>query len=32
MSADLPQSISIIRYFAGWADKLTGQTIEVSVG
>jgi aldehyde dehydrogenase (NAD+) len=25
---DLPMTISIIRYFAGWADKLTGQTIE----
>ena len=22
-------SISVIKYFAGWADKVTGQTIEV---
>ncbi|KAF8314876.1 NAD-aldehyde dehydrogenase [Cantharellus anzutake] len=26
---DLPDSIACIRYYAGWADKIFGQTIEV---
>jgi len=30
LSADLPLCIDIIRYFAGWADKITGQTIETN--
>ncbi|TFK33767.1 Aldehyde/histidinol dehydrogenase [Crucibulum laeve] len=25
---DLPFSIEVVKYFAGWADKITGQTIE----
>jgi len=27
-AADLPGAISCIKYFAGWADKITGSTIE----
>jgi aldehyde dehydrogenase (NAD+) len=27
-SADLPLSISVIKHYAGWADKHFGQTIE----
>ena len=29
-NADIPLSIECIRYFAGWADKITGNVIEVS--
>jgi aldehyde dehydrogenase (NAD+) len=29
-AVDVNFSISVIKYFAGWADKVTGQTIEVS--
>ncbi len=29
MAADLPLVISTFRYFAGWADKVTGETIPV---
>ena len=28
---DLPMLMSVIRYFAGWADKNHGQTIEVFI-
>ncbi len=28
---DLPQVIDVIRYYAGWADKVLGETIPVSV-
>lgn len=28
-NADLPTAISCIRYYAGWADKISGQVIEV---
>ncbi len=28
LRVDLPQSIACFRYYAGWAGKLTGQTIE----
>ena len=28
-AADLPLSIDCIRYYAGWADKLTGDTIPI---
>lgn len=28
-SVDLPDSIACIRYYAGWSDKIAGQTIEV---
>ena len=27
---DVPAAIAGIKYFAGWADKITGQSIEVS--
>jgi len=27
---DIPITISTFRYFAGWADKIHGQTIEVN--
>lgn len=27
---DIPASIATIRYFAGWADKIIGQVLEVS--
>jgi aldehyde dehydrogenase (NAD+) len=30
-NVDVNFSISVIKYFAGWADKITGQSIEVSV-
>lgn len=30
-SVDVNFSISVIKYFAGWADKITGQSIEVSI-
>ena len=26
---DIPFSIKVFRYYAGWADKITGQTIPV---
>jgi acyl-CoA reductase-like NAD-dependent aldehyde dehydrogenase len=29
LSVDVTASIDTIRYYAGWADKLTGQTLEV---
>ncbi len=29
LSLDVEASIAVIRYYAGWADKLTGKTIEV---
>ena len=29
LSLDVEGSIAVIRYYAGWADKLTGKTIEV---
>lgn len=29
LALDVEGSIGVIRYFAGWADKLTGKTIEV---
>ena len=28
-NADVPLSIDCIRYFAGWADKLSGKVLEV---
>jgi len=28
-NADVAGSIECIRYYAGWADKITGQTLEV---
>ena len=31
LGADLPLVISTFRYFAGWADKLTGDTVPVDV-
>lgn len=27
---DVVFSISVLKYYAGWADKITGQTLEVS--
>jgi len=30
MSDDLPEAIGTIRYYAGWADKISGQTISTS--
>ena len=30
-NVDVNFSISVIKYFAGWADKITGQSIEVSI-
>ena len=30
-NADLQMSISTIRYYAGWADKIKGSTIETSL-
>ena len=27
---DVPMAINVIRYYAGWADKITGQTIPVT--
>lgn len=27
---DLPEAISVIRYYAGWADKIFGQTIDTT--
>ena len=30
-NVDMSLSISVIKYFAGWADKITGQSIEVSI-
>lgn len=29
-SVDVPESIACIRYYAGWADKIHGQTIETT--
>lgn len=29
--ADIASAISILRYFSGWADKIAGQTLEVSM-
>jgi hypothetical protein len=29
--ADLPGSISVLRYYAGWADKVQGKPIEVKL-
>ena len=26
---DIPFSVKVIRYYAGWADKIVGQTIPV---
>lgn len=31
-SVDLPDSIACLRYYAGWADKIVGQTVEVDDG
>lgn len=28
-TVDLPASISHIRYFAGWADKIQGRTVDL---
>ncbi|KAG1750521.1 Aldehyde/histidinol dehydrogenase [Suillus paluster] len=28
--ADLPRSVAILRYYAGWADKVQGKTIETN--
>jgi aldehyde dehydrogenase (NAD+) len=30
LAADLPLSIQCYRYYAGWADKITGQTIPIN--
>ena len=30
-NVDVNFSISVIKYYAGWADKITGQTVEVSI-
>ncbi|EGN98588.1 hypothetical protein SERLA73DRAFT_92037 [Serpula lacrymans var. lacrymans S7.3] len=30
MAADLPSSAAVIRYYAGWADKIQGKTIETT--
>lgn len=30
LALDVQMAIDVIRYYAGWADKLTGQTIEVN--
>ncbi len=30
LHADLPVSIDVFRYYAGWADKLHGKTIPVN--
>lgn len=32
LAADVTASIDVIKYYAGWADKLTGQTLEVCSG
>ena len=29
-NADIPLSVSHLRYFAGWADKINGKTIPVN--
>jgi aldehyde dehydrogenase (NAD+) len=29
LGVDVTFSISVIKYFAGWSDKITGQSIEV---
>jgi len=29
-AADVPKSIDCLRYFAGWADKISGKTLEVN--
>lgn len=26
---DVPFAIAVLKYYAGWADKITGQTLEV---
>lgn len=31
MNADTPFAIATIRYYAGWADKITGQVVEVCI-
>ncbi|KAF9030218.1 aldehyde dehydrogenase [Hymenopellis radicata] len=31
-NADLPLSIDVIKYYAGWADKISGQVIETDEG
>lgn len=31
MKADLEMAIGTIRYYAGWADKIQGNTIETSL-
>jgi acyl-CoA reductase-like NAD-dependent aldehyde dehydrogenase len=28
-AADIPLAVSHLRYFAGWADKISGKTIQV---
>jgi aldehyde dehydrogenase (NAD+) len=30
MDEDVAETISVFRYYAGWADKVYGQTIETS--
>ncbi|KDQ14746.1 hypothetical protein BOTBODRAFT_32498 [Botryobasidium botryosum FD-172 SS1] len=29
LEGDIPDSVDCFRYYAGWADKITGQTIEI---
>jgi aldehyde dehydrogenase (NAD+) len=28
-AADIPGSVAVLRYYAGWADKIQGKSIEV---
>lgn len=28
---DVAFSINVVKYYAGWADKITGQTLEVRI-
>ena len=30
-AVDVNFAISVVKYFAGWADKITGQSIEVGI-
>jgi hypothetical protein len=31
LHVDIPTCISMLKYYAGWADKIHGKTIEVCV-